>query len=321
MELRCFVAGMIPFGLMIFSIGAACGQAYPDKSIRMVTGGDPGGGNDTVSRIITPGMAANLGQLVIVDNRRSAIIGDLVSKAPADGYTLCITGGTFLIGPLMMKEMPYDPVKDFITVTVVSTEPTVLVVHNSVPANSVKELVALAKAKPGVLNYATTGSGGIAHLSGALFAYMTGINIVRVPYKGGGAAVSGVLSGETQMGFSSTSSVAPHIKSGKLRALAVSSLKPSALVPGLPTVSESGVPGYESLGITGIWAPANTPEKIINRLNQEIVRVLNQSDVKQKLLNLGQEIFANSPREAAAWIKSDLAKWSKLIKEAGIKAE
>jgi len=307
--------------MMVMAAQLVSGQDYPNKTVRMVTGGDPGGGNDTISRIIMPGLSNSLGQLVIVDNRQSAIIGDILSKAPPDGYTLCITGGTFLIGPLMMKKMPYDPEKDFITITVVSTEPTVLAVHSSVAANSVKELIALAKAKPGVLNYATTGSGGIAHLSGALFAHMADINIVRVPYKGGGAAVLGLISGETQMAFNSTSSVAPHIKSGKLRALAVSSSKPSVLVPGVPPVAASGLPGYESLGITGIWVPAKTPDAVINRLNREVVRVLNQPDVKEKLLNLGQEIVADTPQQAAAWIKADLAKWRKLNKEAGIKAD
>jgi tripartite-type tricarboxylate transporter receptor subunit TctC len=299
----------------------AAADDYPSKTIRMVTGGDPGGGNDTITRIIMPGIANALGQLVIIDNRQSAVIGDIIARSPPDGYTFCITGGTFLIGPLMVSKPPYDPEKDFITVTVVSTEPAVLVVHSSVVANSVKELIALAKAKPGALNYATTGSGGIAHLSGALFAYMAGVNIVRVPYKGGGAAVIGLISGETQMAFSSTSSVSPHIKSGKLRALAVSSSKPSALVPGLPTVAAAGVPGYESLGITGVWAPARTPESIVNRMNRETVRVLNQPEIRDKLLNLGQEMVADTPQHAAQWIKADLAKWRKLIKDAGIKAD
>ena len=317
MLMRLFIAGMFWIGMTVLGAGPVFAQDYPNRPIRLVTSA-AGGGNDFISRLIAQGIAGPLGQNVIVENRPSNVTGELVAKAVPDGYTMLLAGGTFLIGPLLEKTA-YDPVTDFSAITLVSTEPSVLVVHTSVAANSVKELIALAKAKPGALNYASSGSGGTFHLAAELFKSMAGVNIVRVNYKGASAATNDLLGGQVQLAFISASSIAPHIKSGKVRALGVTGLQPSAQAPDLPTIAAS-LPGYETIGITGIYAPAKTPAAIINRLNREIVRFINQPDAKEKLLNAGQEIVGSSPNVLATTMKSEMAKWNKLIKDAGITA-
>ena len=317
MLMRLFIAGMFWIGMTVLGAGPVFAQDYPNRPIRLVTSA-AGGGNDFISRLIAQGIAGPLGQNVIVENRPSNVTGELVAKAVPDGYTMLLAGGTFLIGPLLEKTA-YDPVTDFSAITLVSTEPSVLVVHTSVAANSVKELIALAKAKPGALNYASSGSGGTFHLAAELLKSMAGVNIVRVNYKGASAATNDLLGGQVQLAFISASSIAPHIKSGKVRALGVTGLQPSAQAPDLPTIAAS-LPGYETIGITGIYAPAKTPAAIINRLNREIVRFINQPDAKEKLLNAGQEIVGSSPNVLATTMKSEMAKWNKLIKDAGITA-
>jgi tripartite-type tricarboxylate transporter receptor subunit TctC len=217
--------------------------------------------------------------------------------------------------------MPYDALADFTPVTLTDRSPSVLNVHPSLPVKSVKELIALAKARPGELNYGSSGIGGASHLAGELFKYMAGVNIVWVGYKSGGHATTAVLSGEVQMQISDPNGIAPHVKAGRLRALAVTTLQPSPLVPGLPTVSESGVPGYEAAGLTGVFAPAKTPAAIINRLNQECARLLNQPEVKERLFNLGLEAVGNTSEQFIAIIKSDITRMGKVIKEAGIKIQ
>ena len=318
MLLRVFFAGTFWLGMMGLGTGVVSAQDYPSRPVRLVTSA-AGGGNDFIARLIAQGISAPLGQNVIVENRPSNVTGGLVAKAAPDGYTMLLAGGTFLIGPLLEKTA-YDPVQDFAAITLVSTEPSVLVVHTSVAANSVKELIALAKAKPGALNYASTGSGGTFHLAAELFKAMAGVNIVRVNYKGASPAVNDLLGGQVQLSFISASSIAPHIKSGKVKALGVTGLQPSAQVPGLPTIAAT-LPGYETVGITGIYAPAKTPPAIITRLNREIVRFVNQPDAKEKLLNAGQEIVGGSPAELATTMKSEMTKWARLIKEARITAD
>jgi tripartite-type tricarboxylate transporter receptor subunit TctC len=243
-----------------------------------------------------------------------------VSKAPPDGYTLLIDAASFWIGPLL-QETPYDPVKDFAPVTLTDSAPNVLVVNPSLPVKSVKELIALAKARPGELNYGSSSTGSTPHLAAELFNMMAGVKIVRVPFKGSGPAVISLLGGQVQLMFATAGSVAPHVKSGRLRALAVASLQPSALAPGLPTIAASGVPGYEAVAFEGMFAPAKTPVAIIDRLNQEIVRVLNRAEVKERFFNAGVETVGSTPEEFAAAIKSNVAKWGKLIKDAGIRDE
>ena len=312
-----FVLSVLPALLTICMPGMVRGQDYPTKPIRIVTTA-PGGSADVVMRVVAQGLAPTLGQPMVIDNR--GLIGaELVSKAAPDGYTLLVDGASVWISSLLQKT-PYDPVKDFSPVMVVAATPNVLVVHVSVPANSVGDLIALAKAKPGALNYASGGTGGTSHLAGELFKAMTGASIVHVPYKGTGPAVGALVAGEVQMLFAGAATVLPHVKSGRIKAIAVASPKPSALAPGLPTVSASGLPGFESVLLIGMFAPARTPTPVINKVNREIARVLSGPDVIARLATAGLEPVANSPDEFAVILKADLSKWGKLIKEAGIRA-
>ena len=301
-------------------MGAVSGQTYPSKVIHIVTG-TVGGNSDFTARQIAQGITGPLGQPVVVDNRGSGVLPmEAAFKTAPDGYTLLLNGASIWILPFFQKTA-YDPVKDFSPISLVSRDFNLLVVHPSVPAKSVKELIALAKARPGELNYASTTIAGPQYLGLELFKSMAGVNIVNVPYKGIAFAITGLISGEVQVLLVDPSLAMPHVKTGKLRALAVTGAQPTALVPGLPTVAGSGLPGYEVTGMTGIFAPAKTPEAIINRLNQEIVRFLNRTETKELFLNAGVEIVANSPDEFAAIIKSDTARTGKLLKDAGIKVE
>ena len=298
---------------------AASGQDYPNKPIRMLTS-EVGGGTDTTTRPIARGLADALGQQVIVENRPSVIAVELATKASPDGYTLLFASGSFAIGPLLQKR-PYDPVRDFTPITLATSSFKILVVPPTGPAKSVKELIALAKAKPGALNYGAGSLGAGAHLSAELFKSMAGVDIVRVAYKGTGPSLIALMAGEVHLMFGSTPSTMPHVKAGRLRVLGISSAKPSALVPGVPTIAASGVPGYEFVSTDGIHAPAGTPAPIIRRLNQEIVRFLNTPTAKETFFNAGLEIAATSPSESAAIIKSEIARIGKVIKDAGIKVE
>ena len=320
MRLSSQVVRLIAIVLMLSGASLVCSQDYPTKPIRIITS-PAGGGSDFSSRLVAQGLAPYIGQPVIVDNKGSTIISlEVASKALPDGYTLTVQGGVVWIYPLLQKA-PYDAVRDFTPITLLSLEPSMLAVHPSVPAKSVKELIDLAKSKPGVLNYASAAAGGVPHLSAELFKSMAGVNIVWVPYKGSGVALTALLGNEVQMLISDVGFLMPHVKSGKLRALAVTTAQPSPLTPGLPTVASSGLPGYESVGRTGIWAPSKTPDAIINRLNREIVRALNQTEIKDKVLTAGAEVVGNTPEQFAALIKADIVKWSKVIKDAGIKVD
>ena len=314
---RLFVSPVV-VSLMMVGAGVAVAQDYPSKPIRIVAAG-PGGTVDLVARLIAPGLAASLGQPVLVDNRASNVTGELVAKAPPDGYTLLLGAGTQLLGPLLQK-VSYDPVKDFAPVTLTTMSPNLLVVHPSVPVKSVKELIALAKARPGELNYSATGTGGGPHLAAELFKLLAGINIAHVPYKTTGLAINALLGGEVQLMFSTAGSMA-QARSGKLRALAVTSAQPSLLLPEVPTMAASGVPGYEAVSKQGVLAPAATPAAIINRLNQEIVRILTSAEIKEKLLSTGAEPVGSSPQEFAASIKSEIVRMGKVIQAAGIRVE
>ena len=308
-------------GLMIAAAGMVSAQGYPAKPIRFVTQA-PGGGGDYALRIIAPGISGPLGQPVLVENRPGnvAIPAELVAKAAPDGYTVIYVGSSLWISPLLQKT-PYDPLRDFSPISLATSSPTLFVVHPSLPVKSIRELIALARARPGALNYASGGIGGAGHLAMELFNAMAGVKTVHVPYKsGGGAGLTDLLSGQLQITVNNGPSLMPHIKAGKLRALAVTSARSSPLFPGLPAVA-AVLPGYESAQMNVVFAPAKTPEAIVNRLNHEIVRFLKTPEAQERFFNSGTEIVASSPAELAAAMKADVARWGKVIKDAGIKAE
>lgn len=307
--------------LSMFSLGTGpvSAQVYPSKPIRLVTSA-PGGGNDFSSRIIAEGVLDSLGR-VVVDNRGggSGVIAiETVAKAEPNGYTILFYSNGLWTLPLL-QDVPYDPVKDLAPITLFGITPTVLVVHPSIAARSVKELIALAKANPGKLNYATASIGSATHLAPEQFRVMTGTNMVRVSYKGSGPAIVDLLGGHVQLMFAVASSVAQHVKSNRLRALAVTTARPSELAPGLPTVAASGLPGFEVVSTQGVWAPAKTPAPIIARLHKEIVSVLNKPDVKKKLFLAGVDTVGSTPEEFAATIRSDMASLGTLIEKAHLR--
>jgi tripartite-type tricarboxylate transporter receptor subunit TctC len=308
-----FVVSSIAFGS-----GASLAADYPTKPIRILLTSSPGGGSDVPSRIIAQSLTESLGQQIIVDNRPATAI-EIAHKAPADGYTLLVDATSFWIAPLLRK-MTYDPLRDFSPISKLTTSPLVVVVHPGV-ANSIKELIALAKAKPGQLNYAGGPTGSSGQLAGELFKSMAGVNIVRINYQSIGLAYGDVISGQVQLMFPSVGSAAPHLKSGRLKVLGVTGAKPSALLPEVPTVAASGLPGYEAGLEVGIFAPAGTPAARIARLNREVVQALQRPDVRQKLLSSGVEPSGSSSEQLALTIKSDIAKWGKVIKDAGIRDE
>jgi tripartite-type tricarboxylate transporter receptor subunit TctC len=318
---RCRVAKFVFLVLLTAGASAATAQTYPTRPVRLVTA-EVGAGGDFIARMIAPGLAENFGQQVIVDNRggNAVIPVEIVSKATPDGYTLLVFGSAFWLLPLL-QNVPYHPVNDFAPVTLATTTPLLLVVHPSLPVKSIKELIALAKAKPGALNYASGVTGSATHLPAELFKSMTGVNIVRVTYKGGGPAMNAIIGGEVQVMFATASGAGPQVKAGRLRALAVTSAQPSALYPELPTVGASGLPGYDAASIMCVFAPAKTPSALVQHLNREIVRVLSRPEVKERLLRAGSEVVASSPEQLAAAMKSDVAIMSKVIKDAGIRVQ
>ena len=297
--------------------GLATAQTYPAKVIRFVTAA-PGSANDYVARLIAQDLSRALGQQVIVENRAS-LAPEVVAKSPPDGYTILLNGSSTWLLPLMRREN-YDPLEDLAPVTMAVTSPNILVVHPSMPVKSVKELIALAKAQPGKLNYAAGTLGAPPHLSSELFNAMAGVNIVRISYKGTGPSVIALVAGEVHLMFAGLGSVAPHIASGRLRALASTSAKTSALAPQLPTVAAT-LPGYEAETLIGIFAPAKTPAAIVTLLNTEIARVLNRVEIKEQLTKSGIEVLAGSQAAAVAIMKSDMGKMGKVIRESGIRAD
>jgi tripartite-type tricarboxylate transporter receptor subunit TctC len=297
--------------------GLVAGQNYPEKPIRVLTT-TTGGPNDLASRLIADGVASSLGQRMIIENR--AIIGvEITAKAPPDGYTLLHYTNVLWLMPLFRDGVTWDPVTDFAPITLTMRQPGIVVVHPSLPARSIKDLIALAKARPGELNYASSSTGALNHVAAELFKAMAGINLVRINYKGGGPAVNDLVAGQVQVMFGSAGVVAPHTRTGRLRALAVTSAEPTVLVPGLPTVAAAGLPGYESSQLTGMFAPAKTPAAIINRLNQEITRVLQRPATQERFLAYGMDAVPCSPVEFVATIKSEMARMDKVIKDANLR--
>ncbi len=299
------------------SVNLASAQNFPSKLIRIVTNG-AGTSFDITSRIIAQGITAPLGQSVIVDNRANGVIAsELVTNAPPDGHTLLVSGGILWIFPILQGKT-YDPLKEFASVTLAALSPLLLVVHPSLPVKSVRELIAIAKAHPGQLNYASGATGSVNHLAGELFRTMSHVNIVRIGYKNATPALNDLIAGEVQFMFPVTGVVAQHLKTGRLRSVAVTSAERSALAPGLPTISESGLPGYESVSITAVLAPAKTPEAVIGRLNQEIVKVLTRPEVKQNFFNTGVESVGSTPQQLTQAMIKDMATMTKLVKDANI---
>ena len=300
-----------------------CAQNYPAKPIRVLAP-EAGGGVDFVARVIAREMSVNMGQQVMIDNRGGAggiIAGDAVVKSAPDGYTLLFYGPAIFLLPYLRERVPFDSMKDLVPVSLAVTTPNVLVVHPSLPVTSVRELIALARTKPAQLNDAGANTGSSAHLTAELFKAMAGVNIVRVPFKGVGPALNALIAGQVQLMFPSAGSIAPHVKSGRLRALAVTSAIPSSLTPGLPAVAESGVPGYESVAVFGIFAPAQTPAEIINRIQREVARATSNPEVRKRFLDAGVEPVGSTPDEYASTIRREQVKWGKLIRDLGIKEE
>ncbi len=300
---------------------ASFSQTYPVRPLRIVASG-AGGGNDLVARLIAQSLTNNLGQQAIVDNHGGGVTAaEIVAKAAPDGYTFLLYGSTLWLSPFMRDKTPYDPIKDFAPVTLATRAPNVLVVHPSLPVNSVKELIALAKTEPGQLNYASGATGSSNHLAGELFNAMAGVKITRVPYKGIGPAINDLIGGYVKMSFATAGSVAAHVKANKLRALAVTSLQPSTLLPGIPAIASTGLPGYEAVAVSAIFTPTGTPVAIINRVQQEIARGFTDANVQEKFLALGVETIGSTPAELAASMKAEMTRMGKVIKDAGIREE
>ncbi len=298
----------------------SAGQTYPTKPIRLLTA-EVGGGSDFTARLLSQRLTESLGQQIVVDNRTGGvIIGDLASKAQPDGYTLMLYSSSLWLMPFMRAQVPYR-MEQFASVIYISASPLILVVHPSVAAKSVEELIALAKSKPGDLNYASGPLGASPHLSGELFKYMTGTNIVHIPFKGVGLAVNDVIAGRVQIMFTSVGGAVPQIKAGRLRALAVTTPRPSPLLPGLPTVASAGLPGFESVSTNGLFTPAKTPPAVIERLNRETNTVLARADMREKFAAVGMELIGGTPAQFDQFIKAESDRMSKVIVAARIRAE
>jgi tripartite-type tricarboxylate transporter receptor subunit TctC len=315
----------ISLTVLITSNAAHVGaQTFPSKPLRIVAGA-AGGGSDFTARVIAQGLGASLGQQVIVDNRGGldAVQAGVVLNAPPDGYTLILGTNGLWVGQLILDSPSYDTLKDFSPITVATRSPNILVVHPSLPVKSVKELIALAKSKPGALSYASGPVGSAPHLAPELFKVMAGVDILRIPYKGGGPGLIALAGGQAQLMFAVASGgvMTTYVAPGRLRALAVTTALPSALAPGLPTVAAAGLPGYEADTIAGVLARSGTPASIINRLNSELVQLLNKQDVKDLHFKAGTEVVSSSPEGFLATLKTEISKWGKLIRDAHIRLE
>jgi len=320
MKLRLLIVG----AALTATTAASLAQDYPARPIRLILGFAPGGSTDLVARVVGQKMAEAWAQQVVVDNRPGAngMIGaDLVAKANPDGYSLLLSS----IGPMAINaslyKMPYDIVADFAPISYTGNVTNLLVVHPSVAAANVKELIALAKAQPGKLTFGSSGTGGAPHMAVELFKILAKVNVVHVPYKGGGPAMADLVGGQISGSFASMPSSIPFVRAGKLRALAVTAPKRSPAEPQIPTISEAGIPGFAVLDWQGLFTTAKTPPAIVNKLNAEVVRILALPDVVEKLAVAGVEIQTSTPREWGEFVKSEIAKWGKVVKEAGIKVE
>ena len=304
---------------IVLAASGACAQDYPSKIVRVLTTG-AGGGGDIVGRTLAPELSGALGRQFIVENFSGIIAIENVKKAAPDGYTLLLQSSGLWLLPLMSKNTSWEPLRDFVPISLLISQPNVLVVHPSMPVKSVKELIALAKSRPGAMNYATGNIGSTTHLGSELFKTMAGVNIVSVIYKSNEAALTDLIGGHVQMMIANAASTVPHIKSGRLKPLAVTFLQPTALAPGLPTVSEA-LPTYEAVTILGLFAPTGTPAAIINRLSQESARALAKPAVKERLFNIGMDAIGGTPQQLDAAVKGEMVRWGKVIKDSNIRLD
>ena len=310
-------------GLLLALATAAAAQDYPTKPVRLIIPFPPGGSNDVVGRMIATQLSERLGKQVVVDNRGGAggVIGtEITANAPKDGYTLQVISLAHAVNPWLYK-LPYDPIKSFTPISILASGPNVLAINPSLPVNSVKELIALAKQKPGELQYASAGVGSFQHLGGELFKLEAGVDMLHVPFKGGGPAMIDVIGGHTKLLFSSLVQTTPHIRSGKLKPLGTGGSKRNAVLPDVPTIAEAGVPGYEAVNWWGVVAPAGTPAPIIARLHEAIREVQTSAEVQKQFSSEGAEIVQMSSAEFAAFIEKEMKKWERVVKQGGIKAE
>jgi tripartite-type tricarboxylate transporter receptor subunit TctC len=311
-------------GLLLALTTAVAAQDYPNKPVRLIIPFPPGGSNDGVGRLIATHLSERLGKQVVVDNRGAGaggVVGsEVAANAPHDGYTLLIISLAHAVNPWLYK-LPYDPIKSFTPVAILASGPNVLVVNPDLPVHSVKDLLAAAKAKPGQLQYASAGIGSFQHLGGELFKLTAGVNLLHVPFKGGGPAMIDVIGGHTKVMFSSLVQTTPHIRSGKLRALGTGGLTRNPVLPDVPTIAEAGVPGYEAVQWFGVLAPAGTPREIVARLHGEVVRTVQAADIRDRFAGDGADSVGSTPEEFAAFLRAETAKWAKVVKDAGIKPE
>ena len=304
--------------------GAIHAQIYPDKPVRVIVAYAAGGNADILARIISQKLAEALGQQFVVDNRGGAngVIGtELVAKAAPDGYTLLFVASGHAINPGLYAKLPFDPIRDFAPISLVGSTPQIITVTAALPATTIKSLVALAKSRPGALSYASQGNGSPGHLAGALFNSLNGVNIVHVPYKSTAQGTTDLISGQVQVMFPSATSVLPHIRSGKLRGIAITSRQRSTLAPELPTAIQSGMPGYESGIWNGVLAPAGTPLAIVDRLNGALAKIIQTSDTRERILGTGADPMTSTPAEFGAFISAEIRKWGKVIKDSGAKLD
>jgi tripartite-type tricarboxylate transporter receptor subunit TctC len=310
-------------GLLLALTTAVAAQDYPTKPVRLIVPFPPGGSNDVVGRVIATQLSERLGQQVVVDNRGGAggVIGtEITANAPKDGYTLQVISLAHAVNPWLYK-LPYDPIKSFTPISILASGPNVLAINPSLPVNSVKELIALAKQKPGELQYASAGVGSFQHLGGELFKLTAGVDLLHVPFKGGGPAMIDVVGGHTKIMFSSLVQTTPHIRSGKLRALGTGGTERNPVLPNVPTIAEAGVPGYEAVNWWGVAAPAGTPAAIVEKLHKEITAVQSSEEVKRHFATEGAQIVQMSSAGFGAFIETEMKKWERVVKEGGIKAQ
>lgn len=323
MNRRRMTAAIVQVAMGLLWAGAVYCQGYPAKPVRIITA-EPGGGNDFAARVLGQGLARSLGQPFIVENRGGAggaIAAEAAAKAPADGYTLLLYAGNVWTIPLLRSNVQYDAIRDFAPITWIAKSPNTVIVHPSLPVKNIRELIALAKARPGQLNYASGGSGSATHLSVELFKSMAGVNITHVPYKGTGPMITEILGGQVPIMMASTASVRPHVLSGRMRALGISIAKRSPAMPDIPTIAEAGVPGFNTASWVGLIGPRGLPPAIITRLNAEIANAIRGGELRDKLASQGFMPEASTPQQFAAHIREELDRFRKLVKSAGLKEE
>jgi tripartite-type tricarboxylate transporter receptor subunit TctC len=323
-NIKSICSAVLACAAMLLPAGGVLAQVYPAKPIRVIDGYPPGGTTDIVARFIAPKFLESQRQPWVIENRPGAqgiIANDMVARSAPDGYTLLMYTGSHAVHPSIYKNLPYDLTKAFVPVTMTSDSQTVLMVHPSVPARSVKELIALAKAKPGSLNFSSGGPGSGSHMAMELFNSMAGIKMTHIPYRGGAPAVMDIAAGHVDLGFGTMPIASPHIRSGKVRALAVTRSTRAIALPDVPTIAEAGLPGYEATNATGVLAPAGTPREIVVKLQQEIARILKLPDVRERLINLGTEPVGGTPEQFGEYIRGEIAKWAKVVKATGMELQ